>query len=91
MKRLIVLLCLLLVVGCFAGETPSKGLSAYKGKNLRKLDEKTLSVFLQDFRALTGDKPEEKQGWGGFEPWWVNPINSGEAAWCRGRLTKASQ
>ena len=81
MKKLLAFACACVAALCAAAEVQQEGLSAYKGKDLRKLDEKGLMTFMEEFRALTGDKPEEKSDWGGFEPWWVDQIHSGEAAW----------
>ena len=60
--------------------TNSPGLEAYAGKDLRKFDERALEEFRKKFEDLTGDKPEIKE-WRSWEPWWVKPFTSGDAAW----------
>ena len=45
---------------CQAQEAPPKGLEAYAGKDLRKLENKEVRELYRQFRALTGDKADEK-------------------------------
>ncbi len=81
MKRLIMLLYMVVVIVSFAAEASQKGLSTYKGKDLRTLDEKDHASFMRAFRTLTGDKRQEKKGWRGTEPWWVAEYQYGPIKW----------
>jgi hypothetical protein len=81
MKRFtLMMLAPLCVLASLAEEPRPKGLEAYIGKDLQKLDECAPEEFRKQVEALTGDKPEKKQWWS-YEPWWVKPFVGGMAAW----------
>jgi hypothetical protein len=67
-------------VPCRAQEPSPRSLETYAGKDLRKLDERSLQELRGRLEALTGDKPEKNEG-RSFEPWWVKPFAAGSAAW----------